>query len=305
MIVVNKIKSENTKKIQAILVERFSMLAPATVLSYSRTLSSLYWLKNPNTEIDFEWFKNIEEVEDAMKDRPMTSKKTIYAALVNITELPYYSNKVNDLRVEIDKYNALHVKSEKQQGAWKSMDEIRQIYDDLAKKTKYLFSKTAPWTQIEMQDASNFVLFVLTCGLFFEPRRTKDWTEMKNRDDIDIDKDNYIDGNFFVFNSYKTATTYGKVLIEIPREVKLILNKYIKRNPHQYLLVQRDGKKLTNVNVTQRLNALYGTNISTSMLRHIYLTEKYGQALDTINNLKESASKMGNDFEMAISYIKR
>lgn len=300
---VDKLKSENTKKIQAILVERFNQLAPVTVLNYSRTLSSLYWLKNPNTEIDFEWFKNIEDIEDAIKDRPISSQKSIYVALAKLTELEYYTSKIYELGIEIGKRDALHIKSEKQEKAWKTIDEIKQIYDDLAKKTKYLFSKTAPWTQIEMQDASNFVLFVLTSGLFFEPRRTRDWTEMKIKD-IDKEKGNYIEGNLFVFNAYKTSTTYGRVSIDIPKEVKYILNKYIKRNPYDYLLVQRDGKKLSGVNVTQRLNALYGTNISTSMLRHIYLSERFGDIIDTMSQLNTAAKNMGNNIEVAMSYIK-
>lgn len=55
--------------------------------------------------------------------------------------------------------------------------------------------------------------------------------------------------------------------------------------------------------MTHRLNAIFGKKVSTSMLRHIYLTHKFSNV--NLQDIKDTASAMGNSALMALQYVKR
>ena len=89
-----------------------------------------------------------------------------------------------------------------------------------------------------------------------------------------------------VFNNYKTKKNYGRFVLNVPKELDTVLKLYLKQHPlkgsaEPYpLLVQWNGNKLNDVNGIQ--NILYRIfkpkRIGSTMLRHIYLTDKYGDA---------------------------
>jgi hypothetical protein len=55
--------------------------------------------------------------------------------------------------------------------------------------------------------------------------------------------------------------------------------------------------------MTHRLNEIFGKKISTSMLRHIYLTNKF-KGID-LSELQKTATEMGNSPMQALMYIKK
>ena len=65
----------------------------------------------------------------------------------------------------------------------------------------------------------------LYSNVFIPPRRLIDYTEFKMRE-INPDTDNYMNKNTFIFNKYKTAKVYGKQTIDIPVQLRNILNKW-------------------------------------------------------------------------------
>jgi len=120
---------------------------------------------------------------------------------------------------------------------------------------------------------------------------------------IDKKTDNYIDKNKFVFNTYKTSRFYNKQEVEIPKNLKIILNKFIKLNPYDYLLTDNQGNQLSNVRLGQKLNSIFGDNTSTTLLRHIYITDKFKNAPSLID-LQKNAENMGNSIMEQLQYIK-
>jgi hypothetical protein len=103
-------------------------------------------------------------------------------------------------------------------------EEIQKIYDDLETKTKPLFKKKDLSTK-EMLKVQDFV--ILSLFTLIPPRRAMDYIEFKINN-INTNKDNYIKGTNLVFNTYKTSTQKGQQKINIPKELKSILTKYIK-----------------------------------------------------------------------------
>lgn len=294
-----------------IISKRIQELTPdvkaSSLNTFSANLNSLfYYSHDKKTELDMDWFSNHKEVEDNIKDRPKSSQKTIYASLLRI--LPkdeYYKKKMIELGSEIKNDLSTNTKNQKQEEAWKSTGEIQSIYDDLYNRAKPFLNSKAEVSDKDLKNVIDLVLFALTSGLFIAPRRSLDWTELRIRGDIDKEKQNYIDKNEFVFNTFKTSAKYPSAQrVPIPKTLKTLLTKAIKVNKYDYLLVSTTGVKLTSASITQRLNKLFGSKTSTSMLRHIYLSNVY-KDMPNIKEMKELADNMGHKLDTAFEYVKK
>ena len=120
----------------------------------------------------------------------------------------------------------------------------------------------------------------------------------------DVKTDNYYKGNKFYFNKYKTVKTYGMQILELPKELNNILKKWIKMNTNDYMIYSSNNNKISCPQITRILNKVFGKNISTSMLRHIYLTNVY-KDVPQINKMENLANEMGHSISTAMEYIKR
>ena len=133
---------------------------------------------------------------------------------------------------------------------------------------------------------------ILSLYTLLPPRRSKDFIYMKIIDKYkeELSKDfNYYDGYKFFFNIYKTKGKYGEVVLEVPEDLQIILNDYIKNNNiknNEYLLTDKNNNNLTkNTNtMTNILNRIFKGKISTSALRRSYLTNKYGNLQEELKN---------------------
>ena len=159
---------------------------------------------------------------------------------------------------------------------------------------------------------------ILSLYILIPPRRILDYTAMlilSNKDNINnLNKDyNYIDINNkqFIFNNYKTKSTYNSVIIDIPDNLMNVINLYLKYHNNKklinkktiFFLVNYYGENISQINfITKMLNKIFNKKISVSMLRNIYLTSKY--SLD-INNLEKDTALMGTSVNNSLNnYIK-
>jgi len=110
---------------------------------------------------------------------------------------------------------------------------------------------------------------------------------------------------YFVFNSYKNSNKLGKQQIEIPNELKNIISKWSKISPSDWLISTKDGKKITQVRINQILHDVFSPkSISTSMLRHIYLTEKFGHV--NLEDIEDTTEMMGNSkIDRTLKYVSK
>ena len=119
----------------------------------------------------------------------------------------------------------------------------------------------------------------------------------------------------FVFNDYKTVSTYGKQTIDISEELMKLLTIYLKHHPLKKeksfnLLVNADGSPLKNINfMTLTLNRLLGRKIGVSMLRNMFLTDKFKGGViehqELLNDISETTKRMGTSVGTALgTYIK-
>ena len=135
------------------------------------------------------------------------------------------------------------------------------------------------------------------------PRRSLDYTDLKLKNYSK--DDNYYKGGKFYFNIYKTSKHYREQIIDVkvkaPEFYKL-LQKWVKINPTNYLLFSSNQEKFTSPQVTKMFNKLFGKKASTNMLRHSYLTGKYGELQ---NEMANDAREMSHNSNTQALYIKK
>lgn len=290
------------------LIERLKENKPNISASSIKTYCSLlksFFYKNhtKDTELNINWFDKEEELIALLSEKPASTRKTTYAALIAISKdnEKYKKALLNDGKT-YQEFIDTQTKTDKQEENWKTFDEVKQIYESAYDAVKPLLKKKTELDAKEYNRLQDFIILSLTSGYWFSPRRSSDWIYMKIKDANKTD-DNFIDKNKFVFNKFKTAKFYSMQEVEIPKGLKPILNKWIKLNPYDYLITDNTGKQLSAPRLTQKLNAIFGNKISTSMLRHIFLSQKLKNA-PAIKELQTLAAEMGNSPMQVLEYVK-
>jgi hypothetical protein len=252
-------------------------------------------------DIDFSKFNQADKILEHLKTLPPNRRKTILSALVIITDNKKYREQmledVRDYNKEISKQE----KSPQQEANWVTQQEVESMYNSLKKNANMIYKKDSI-TNADLQVIQNFIILALFN--LIAPRRSKDYVDFKIRN-VDKDKDNYMEKGKFVFNSYKTAKTYGKQEVAIPRELTTIINKWIKVNPTDYLLFDSNMNPLTAVKLNQRLNRIFdGKKIAVNALRHSYLTDKYADDMKKKSSMATDMSNMGSSLSQMETYVK-
>lgn len=276
-------------------------LSAGSLTTYTSILRSLYKKVFGEGEVDFSKFDDTDKVLAHLKDLPPNKRKTILSALVIVTDNKKYRDlmleDVRDYNKEISKQQ----KTDTQEANWVSQTEVREMFEELKKNANLIYKKTNK-TNNDLQVLQNFIILALFT--LIPPRRSKDYVDFKIKN-INKDTDNYIEKSKLIFNSYKTAKTYGRQEVPIPKELTTILNKWIKTNPTDYLLFDANMNPLSSVKLNQRFNRIFdGKKIAVNALRHSYLTDKYADNMKVKKAMADDMSKMGSSLGMAETYVK-
>jgi hypothetical protein len=170
---------------------------------------------------------------------------------------------------------------------------------------------------------------VLGCYAYMNsPRRNKDFLELlicqePPTGELDIKKNYYIKDNEsaeFIFNVFKTVKFEGVKVIQATEEMIEMMNIWMKFHPGNInkkigpkkkttsqlmlpMFVNQLGNNIAGLNfITLRLNKIFKKKIGASMLRHSFLTYKFG---DVMNEMKDVASDMSHSVEQQRDYIKK
>ena len=279
---------------------------------YSRNLSKL----NNDQEINnLNFLNSPTDILNKIKDyKPTTQRSYIIAICTVLKNDPkleplynqYYEilTKMNgDLKVRTDK-------SETQEANWMSKNEIDNVRDNLALKVV---------KKAKNKDDYNKILDYLILCLYtmHAPRRNIDYTLMKISNDISDKSFNYLDlkGVQFIFNNYKTQGTYESVVVPIREDLFQVISIYMNNHPEKaklknkkyniHFLVNYHGEPINkSIDMTRYLNRLFnGKKVGSSMLRNMYLTNKYG---DMMGELKNDVLDMSTSIGTAMdNYIKQ
>ena len=280
-------------------------LSAGSIKTYKSILKNVYDRCYNDTEYDYDKFDDSTRVLAHLKEIPFNKRKTVLAGLSVLTANPDYTKVMMD---DIHEYNADQLKQTKTQAQEIGMiepAEVEEIFSRLETNAKHCLKK-AHQSPSDLNEIMKWVMLALTGGILQAPRRSIDFGCMKWRN-IDKSTDNYVDikAGKFIFQNYKTEKSYGSQECEITKPLKVILNKWFRVIPDGCDFVLFDNKmhSLSSPQMTHRLNEIFGKKISTSMLRHIYLTKKFG-GID-LDELQKTATAMGNSSMQALLYVKK
>jgi integrase len=212
----------------------------------------------------------------------------------------FYKALLNSEKMTYDKMNH-NEKSDTQKENWIEWEDVLKIYNELQAKvndiTKPLFQRGAK------QDLTDHL--ILSLYVLLPPRRNQDYYFMKldtgKKEDEDFNYYRPAD-NQFVFNKYKTKKNYGVETIAVNTQLRKVLDNYI----DLFGLVDGDFLLYNDRNrgggnaITKALNRVFQRNVGASMLRHIYLTSKYGEVKD---EMAKDAKEMGHSVAQQKEYI--
>ena len=294
---------------------------PHLAISSTKTYASI--IRNLAKQIDTDLstpeqvVKHTKDIVEHFKDLDPKLRKTRLSALIVFLDsgknmIDGAENSIELFRNQMLKDDSHYktemkeqVRTDKQNDGWMDWNDIVANYKNLEKEVGYFKTQTT----LNKQQFKRVQIFViLSCLLLIPPRRSTDWTFFKIRNE-DENSDNYMltKGRkaYFVFNTYKTAKKYGRETVEIPTALKNIINRWKLINKTDYLLVNTNMNK--KINATQLNSMLYdyfNRPLSTSLLRHIYLTEKY-KDVPALKEMEKTAHDMGHSLGQALEYVKK
>ncbi len=295
-------------------------LSETTVSYYMRNLRKL----NNDKEItSLNFLNDKENVTEYLKDKKPNTQRNYYITVTSILgtdprkkELKkYYTAKMDAMNTELKQKESLNEKSDTQKANWIEESKIKEIYNNL-KNEVMKFEKQKNLTENKYNILLDYV--VLSLYTLIPPRRNKDYQDafmVYGISDKEFDADyNYIDMQHkkLIFNNFKTKKKEGAQQFDMPADLYDVLMIYKKHHPlleekdkefEVPFLVNFEGVPLSNVNsLTYLLNRIFKKKIGCSMLRHLYLSNKYG---NTINEQEKDAKMMAHSVSMQKDYIKK
>jgi hypothetical protein len=302
--------SKPIDEIKKTIRENRPTISNASVLTYSSLLKSVYLSNNDSVDgMTVDWFKNPENIMDALKDKPAHTRKTAISAVIVLL------GKSNDVSPDLVKmmnadsdtvreaYREQQM-SDKQKANWISMDTVRETEAKLLDMVKPILSQKHSLSPEQHKMLTNWLLIALSSGVYFPPRRSEfQYIKLK---DVSPETDNYIDvkKGVFVLNNYKTAKLYGRDEIPYGKPFGALLKKALVKLEGQTHLLENNRKQFSSPMITSRLNQIFGKKVSTSMLRHIWATAQY-EGMPSLKELSENASAMAHSLPQHLEYILR
>jgi integrase len=292
-----------TFDIKEYIASKRSTLGKSSIITYASILRSLYKKVFGDGEIDPKKYDDDKTILKALEDLPPNKRKTILSALVIITDNKNYRELMN---ADVSAYNKeinLQQKSETQKENWVEGGDIKSVYDECRKTAEALYKKKT-LTPSDLQQIQSYIIMAVLSGEYIAPRRSKDFCDFKIKS-IDKTKDNFLEKGEMVFNSYKTAKTYGTQRVAVPVKLRNILSKWIAVNPTDYLLFDVNYNPLSSVKLNQRLNKIFdGKKVGVNGLRHTFLTDKFGDTIAQKKAVANTMEAMGSSPSMLTTYVK-
>jgi hypothetical protein len=271
-------------------------------------LNNLRRLNGGEFPKNFSFLKNTEKIlGDLEKYKPNTRRSYLISIVTTLKHEPKMKKLYDKYYIHLDKYNKEgaknNEKSETQKANWINQDEVKETYEKMTEEMKPLLEQK----KLSASEYEKLIRWVvLSLYVLQKPRRNADYQQclLVNKYDENFDKAfNYLNlsnGKWY-FNNYKTKGTYKTQEIDASPEMMEVVKSYLKFHPHSKtlkkksgvvpFLVDYEGNPFESVNaITRMLNKVFGKKIGASMLRNIFLTDKYS---DKMKELNDDATAMG------------
>jgi len=296
-----------------------------TVKQYEVNLRKLQKLYDTD---NYDFLSKPDDVMNKIKDLHYLSQRNMLNAIIVLLMALNHDEKYDellmtygDLRDELnDKYSDEQksgVISDKQSKNFTDIEAIYKMINDMAEDLKPIKKKSKDdITKKESQLLQAYVLFNIYSRM---PMRNDvagmmaiNQAAYKKLSEDEKKENNYLvvpsKGNiYFVLNKYKTSKKYQELDLPIEdKDLRKILRYYLKMNGMGVLFKTSTGKPLTRTELSKVLlkysQKYMNKSISTTLLRKIYLSSKYG---DMKKELEKDNKVMGHSKAVALdTYVK-
>ena len=290
-------------------------ISDATLKAYVSNINKLHRRMTDKDKIEnLDFLRNYDKVLLTLGGLMKATMKNYLVAIVvllmsNKTEehkslIVKYNNRIKELADNINDNYDENEKSDKQKKNWIEHSEVLQLLRKLKKDTKPLLEK-ADLTNKDKDQIQQYLVLYLYSGKAFPVLRNDfgDMKVVKENETMDKDKNYFIikkRGNpLFRLNEYKTAKFQGEKDIVIKdMELRKLIHSWLGINKTGYLLINTSNDSPMKANgISKYLNKIFmkhlNKKISTSLLRSIYITNKYNGNMTT-KDKKELANSMGH-----------
>ena len=293
--------------------------------SVKQYVTNLNKLKKMFDTDDYDFLSNTEEVMEKVSELHYLSQRNILNAVVVLLMALNHDEKYDKLLEEYgklrddfnDKYSDEQksgVISDKQSANFATIEEVYDMINTMGTELKPIKKKTE-LSKKEFALLQAFTLFNIYARM---PMRN-DVSEMEaikksayNKLSAEEKKSkNYLvlekNGMFFVLNKYKTSSKYEELDLPIEdKALKKIIRFYLRHNGMGVLFKTSTGKSITRGELSKLLikfsKKYMSKSISTTLLRKIYLSSKYG---DMKKELEKDNKVMGHSKGVALdTYVK-
>jgi integrase len=295
----------------------------STIKMYTSNLLKLQKLMDTD---NFKFLEKPDNVKDKVSELHFTTQRNYYNAV--IVYLMAVKDKKEDplieeyveirdaLNKQYEDEQATGVISDKQKNNFVDISEVNKMIEDMGTEIKNRkIKKKEDLTAKDKALLQSYILFNIYTRL--PMRNDLAGMEAINKrvynklSEEDKKEKNYLVINknkmFMVLNNYKTSAKYKELDIDIPKDLEKLLRLYIRINGMGVLFKSSTGKPLSRNALSQLLlketKKRMGKSISTTMLRKIYLSSKYGKVKE---EMEADAKIMGHSTGVAQSvYIKK
>tara|TARA_R100001463_G_scaffold99493_3_gene153964 strand:+ start:676 stop:1608 length:933 start_codon:yes stop_codon:yes gene_type:complete len=283
-------------------------LKDISIKQYTKSLNKLKELFESD---NFEFLKEPNEVMEKLSNLHFTTiRNTLNAVIVYLLAvdgdediIKTYTEKRDELNKQYDQEQEKGVISDKQKKNFASKEELNGMIEQMNNELKPIRKKE------ELSKKENALLQVYTIFNIYMKMPFRN--DVSNMDAIkqgafnklskeERESKNYLVINknqlYFILNNYKTQSKYEELKLDIEdKELKKILFYYLKRNGEGRLFKSQAGTPLTSNALSQLLlktsKKYIGKSVSTTLLRKIYLSDKYA---DTKEEMKNDAKMMAH-----------
>ena len=287
-------------------MELFNNISASSKKLYTHNLKKL----NQDQEIkNLNFLKNKENILEQLESKKPNTKRTYLISIVSAVKnsenkqikklYDYYYPILEQLNKDLIDNTK---KTDKEVDNWISEEELKEVIENCDAIIEEIKTKR----KIDDKQYDKLLdCLILSLYTKIAPRRSLDYIEMVVSKPEENQTTNYYYQGKFYFNRFKTQKTYQQQIIDVPPSLDQILKLYLKfkKGESNKLLINVKGVGLkTSTDMTNRLNKIFGSKVSSSMLRKQFLTNKYGSI---INDLEKDTENMGTSVGTALNnYIK-
>ena len=295
-----------------------------SIKTYITSLKKIHEKLETSIEFDdLDWLKPINKVVSILNELKLTTRKnytnSIIVALMTEEDkykdtLAAYKEYLGTILSDYNEMVSTQQKSKKENDNWISMADLKKLVNKHKRSVKELdLDKKEVWSKSDTQLYQMYMVGILYTE--YPPLRN-DYSNMEIITEANFKKLKKKENNFLVIvsrnkkyfslSSYKTEKQYGNKIIDIDSKLNTIINKWLVHNTTGYFLVNSKNTQMSDNSLTKLLNKIFASSkkkISSTLIRHIYLTEKYSNTQD---EMEKDANEMGHSVQTQQNiYVKK